>query len=70
MQFSTILPTLFVLMGSFVSAELHVQGLCVDSVGGQYVYNEAATKAMCEAYKNRNTGNEQWDKCPDCVMVR
>jgi len=70
MHFSTILPALFVLMGSLVSADVHPQGLCVDLVGGQYVYNDAATKAMCTSYKNRNTGNNDWDKCPDCTMVR
>ncbi|TQN68379.1 hypothetical protein CSHISOI_07115 [Colletotrichum shisoi] len=25
-----------------------------------------ATKCACNYYKNRNTGNKQWDKCPDC----
>ncbi|KAL0934631.1 uncharacterized protein CTRU02_211430 [Colletotrichum truncatum] len=25
-----------------------------------------ATKCACNMYKNRNTGNNQWDKCPDC----
>ncbi|RMZ72238.1 delta(24(24))-sterol reductase [Pyrenophora seminiperda CCB06] len=52
-----------------MGAKLHPQGLCIDSVGGQYVYNEAATKATCEAYKNRNKGGEQWNQCPDCKMT-
>ncbi|WYZ35362.1 hypothetical protein EsH8_X_000009 [Colletotrichum jinshuiense] len=25
-----------------------------------------ATKCACNKYKARNTGNNQWDKCPDC----
>lgn len=31
--------------------------------------NAAATRAACARYKARNTGNQQWDKCPDCVAV-
>jgi hypothetical protein len=52
-----------------VSAELHSSGLSIDTVGGQNVYNDAATKAACAAYAGRNTGSEQWDTCPDCAMV-
>ncbi|GKT73607.1 hypothetical protein ColTof4_06030 [Colletotrichum tofieldiae] len=29
-----------------------------------------ATKCACGYYRNRNTGNEQWDQCPDCQFVR
>ncbi|KAF7193186.1 hypothetical protein HII31_05412 [Pseudocercospora fuligena] len=25
-----------------------------------------STKCACEYYHNRNTGDKQWDKCPDC----
>ncbi|KAF6803342.1 hypothetical protein CMUS01_15117, partial [Colletotrichum musicola] len=28
--------------------------------------NTAATQKACDRYKARNTGNQQWDKCPDC----
>ncbi|GJC97448.1 hypothetical protein ColKHC_06274 [Colletotrichum higginsianum] len=28
-----------------------------------------ATKCACNYYKNRNTGNNQWDKCPDCTFM-
>lgn len=28
-----------------------------------------ATKCACEAYRNRNTGDNQWDQCPDCTFV-
>ncbi|GJC79118.1 hypothetical protein Ct61P_03313 [Colletotrichum tofieldiae] len=27
-----------------------------------------ATKCACNYYKNRNTGNKQWDQCPDCTF--
>ncbi|KAJ0163070.1 hypothetical protein CTA2_3559 [Colletotrichum tanaceti] len=27
-----------------------------------------ATKCACNYYRNRNTGNNQWDKCPDCTF--
>jgi hypothetical protein len=70
MRFSVTVSALFVLMGSFVSADLHREGLCVDKIGGQLVYNADATKKACDAYLNRNTGDETWDKCPDCKMVR
>ncbi|TEA13820.1 hypothetical protein C8034_v004376 [Colletotrichum sidae] len=33
-----------------------------------YEINTAATKCACGYYKNRNTGNNQWDKCPDCTF--
>ncbi|KAG8162297.1 hypothetical protein KVR01_008062 [Diaporthe batatas] len=36
--------------------------------GRGYGDNAAATKKACAAYRNRNTGNEQWDKCPDCTI--
>jgi hypothetical protein len=31
--------------------------------------NAAATRKACAAYRNRNTGNKMWDKCPDCTTV-
>ncbi|KAG8162658.1 hypothetical protein KVR01_007136 [Diaporthe batatas] len=34
----------------------------------QYEIDAAATKCACTMYKARNTGNEQWDKCPDCTF--
>jgi hypothetical protein len=69
MRFSVAVSALFVLMGSFVSADLHTAGVCVDKIGGQHVYNADATKKACDAYLARNTGDKQWDKCPDCKMV-
>lgn len=31
--------------------------------------NLTAIQKACAAYRNRNTRNKQWDKCPDCTMV-
>ncbi|KAJ5505886.1 hypothetical protein N7453_004843 [Penicillium expansum] len=54
-------------VGAF--ADLHTQGVCIDKPAkGVEVYNQAATEQACTAYKNRNTGNKQWDKCPDCTL--
>lgn len=58
------------LLAPFTCADLHSDALCVDKIGGQIVYNEAATIAACKLYRNRNTGGKQWDTCPDCAMVR
>ncbi|KAH7065751.1 hypothetical protein BKA63DRAFT_164194 [Paraphoma chrysanthemicola] len=64
---STILFVLG-LIAPFARADLHSDGVCIDKIGGQNVYNAAATKAACTAYLQRNTGNKQWDQCPDCTM--
>ncbi|KAF3037523.1 hypothetical protein E8E12_007551 [Didymella heteroderae] len=56
------------LIGPFVAADLHSDAVCVDWKGSVAVYNEAATKAACGNYKVRNTGDKQWDSCPDCEM--
>lgn len=29
-----------------------------------------ATECACGYYRRRNTGNKQWDQCPDCTFVR
>ncbi|KAB8227621.1 hypothetical protein ETB97_010612 [Aspergillus alliaceus] len=50
-----------------VVADLHTTGVCIDQKGAD-VYNRAATEKACAAYKKRNTGNEQWDQCPDCTL--
>ncbi|KNG45830.1 hypothetical protein DDE82_007395 [Stemphylium lycopersici] len=68
MHFSTALPALVVLLSSFVAADLHFAGVCVDKIGGAQVYNADATQKACNAYLHRNTGSKQWDQCPDCVM--
>ena len=66
---ASIVLSMLALLAPLASASLHNSGLCVDYIGDQAVYNDAATKAACTAYKNRNTGGEQWDTCPDCAMV-
>lgn len=68
MRFSSTILFAFS-MASFAVADLHYSGLCVDKVGSQNVYNDAATRAACDNYKARNTGSKQWDTCPDCEMV-
>ncbi|CAI6337613.1 unnamed protein product [Periconia digitata] len=67
---TTFLATLLFTLTSRTAAELHTNGVCYKSVGGQAVYDEAATVASCGNYFMRNTGGEQWDTCPDCVMVK
>ncbi|KAI8943424.1 hypothetical protein NX059_001434 [Plenodomus lindquistii] len=68
---------------SFATADLHNFAVCVSNrkysaIGGSpfsVSYNYAkdfellpeATKCACELYRQRNTGNKQWDSCPDCV---
>ncbi|KZM18977.1 uncharacterized protein EKO05_0011313 [Ascochyta rabiei] len=64
---STVL-FLATLLAPFVAADLHSAAICIDTKGGASVYNAAATKKACESYKARNTGNKQWDSCPDCQM--
>ncbi|KAH7374284.1 hypothetical protein BKA66DRAFT_589802 [Pyrenochaeta sp. MPI-SDFR-AT-0127] len=56
------------ILAPFASAALHTDGVCVDKVSGTSVYNKDATAAACGAYLRRNTGDKQWDKCPDCTM--
>lgn len=70
MYVSTATLTLYALLAALCSADLHADGVCIDKVGGQNVYNDAATKAACTSYFRRNTGGEHWDQCPDCAMVR
>ncbi|PSN73966.1 hypothetical protein BS50DRAFT_4763 [Corynespora cassiicola Philippines] len=57
------------ILAPLVSADLHYSGLCVDKVGGESVYNHDATVKACGNYLMRNTGNKQWDQCPDCGMA-
>ncbi|OHE99320.1 hypothetical protein CORC01_05361 [Colletotrichum orchidophilum] len=82
MQFSSIFS--FGILAAGVTARLHYQGFCVKNrsespVGGSgwsvsytwsknYEIMPDATKCACNFYKNRNTGNEKWDQCPDCTF--
>lgn len=69
MRSTTSLLALVSILTPFVAADLHAAAICSNFIGGANVYNADATKKACEAYKNRNTGNKQWDKCPDCTLV-
>ncbi|OJJ42222.1 hypothetical protein ASPZODRAFT_162308 [Penicilliopsis zonata CBS 506.65] len=33
-----------------------------------YTIDTTATECACNYYKARNTGDKQWDKCPDCTF--
>ncbi|KAL0571432.1 hypothetical protein V5O48_010522 [Marasmius crinis-equi] len=74
MKFSVILATLA--FASSALADLHYVASCVNKdpvlVDEQYLsyQNDVATQRACNAYKNRNTGNKQWDKCPDCSYIK
>ncbi|KAK1672752.1 hypothetical protein BDP55DRAFT_695965 [Colletotrichum godetiae] len=83
MQLSSVLLSVG-LMAAGANAKLHNAGVCVTNrqempVGGtgwsvSYTWSKKyeilpdATKCACNYYKNRNTGNKQWDKCPDCTF--
>lgn len=34
-----------------------------------YEIDMKATQCACDYYKQRNTGDNQWDKCEDCTFV-
>ncbi|PVH77004.1 hypothetical protein DL98DRAFT_424568, partial [Cadophora sp. DSE1049] len=51
------------------AADLHKFCICANKSGGELEYNDSATRKMCSAYLRRNTGNKQWDRCPDCTYV-
>ncbi|KAH8661041.1 hypothetical protein BGZ61DRAFT_510432 [Ilyonectria robusta] len=79
MQLSIV--TLLSLAAGLAYADLHKAAVCVSDrksspVGGtawsvsynwqtSYEILPDATKCACE---NRNTGNKQWDQCPDCTF--
>ncbi|KAF1927451.1 uncharacterized protein M421DRAFT_421862 [Didymella exigua CBS 183.55] len=68
MRSSSVIIFLTALVTPFVAAKLHSNAICIDILSGVSVYNEAATIASCGNYRVRNTGNKQWDQCPDCEM--
>ncbi|KAF6803341.1 hypothetical protein CMUS01_15116 [Colletotrichum musicola] len=52
-----------------VVADVHKYAFCTSRIQPiNNNNNEAATRKACAAYKKRNTGNKQWDKCPDCTV--
>ncbi|KAJ6008651.1 hypothetical protein N7499_001298 [Penicillium canescens] len=79
---STAFPLLFLLGGAL--AKLHNIAVCVTNrkyseVGGSpfspsYTWSKDyeilpdETKCACDFYRQRNTGNEQYDQCPDCTF--
>ncbi|KAF6817776.1 hypothetical protein CSOJ01_02213 [Colletotrichum sojae] len=71
MQFSTVLFAA-VALATGISADLHTRGWCADrdidlkSGVESNPANADATQKACDRYKARNTGTQQWDKCPDC----
>ncbi|KAH7152242.1 hypothetical protein B0J13DRAFT_673297 [Dactylonectria estremocensis] len=83
MQFTTTVFALL-LAASGSLAKLHNAAACVNNirespVGGtpwsvSYTWAKSydimldATRCACNYYHNRNTGNKQWDKCPDCTF--
>ncbi|OLN87405.1 hypothetical protein CCHL11_09591, partial [Colletotrichum chlorophyti] len=64
-------------------ARLHTSAVCVQNrnsqpIGGTgfsvsynwlktYDIDNDATKCACDHYRNRNTGSNTWDTCPDCA---
>ncbi|KAI1406409.1 hypothetical protein F4819DRAFT_440372 [Hypoxylon fuscum] len=69
MQWSTV--SLLIVLVSRAAADLHNAAACIaarDSDIGGYEILPNATSCACEHYKNRNTGEEQWDQCPDCTF--
>lgn len=67
-------------------AKLHNVAVCISNrhyseIGGtpfsvsydwakDYEIEVDATKCACDYYRQRHTGNNQWDSCPDCTFVR
>ncbi|CAG9996392.1 unnamed protein product, partial [Clonostachys byssicola] len=53
-----------------VQADLHKSAACVTGRdGSSFELLPNATKCACEFYFQRNTGDKQWDQCPDCTFV-
>ncbi|KAF4540329.1 uncharacterized protein LTHEOB_9425 [Lasiodiplodia theobromae] len=82
MQYSVV--ALLLLAAGTAYADLHKAAACVSNrrsspVGGtgwsvsynwqtSYEVLPDATKCACDYYKQRNTGSNQWDTCPDCTF--
>ncbi|KAI9641873.1 hypothetical protein NHQ30_009740 [Ciborinia camelliae] len=69
MHFSVLPAVLLLSLTGLSVADLHDRAICINWVNNVAVYNEAATRYACWRYRNRNTGNKQWDKCPDCYYA-
>ncbi|CAG7977809.1 unnamed protein product [Penicillium salamii] len=82
MLFSAV--SFVLLLAGGAVADLHNVAVCVtgrkySEVGGtpfsvSYTWSKDyeilpdATKCACDLYKQRNTGDKQWDQCPDCTF--
>ncbi|OQE19595.1 hypothetical protein PENSTE_c015G08306 [Penicillium steckii] len=80
MQLTTVFA--FSILAGCAFAKLHNVAVCVtgrkySEVGGtpfspSYTWSKDyeilpdETKCACDLYKQRNTGSNQWDQCPDC----
>ncbi|KAI1880186.1 hypothetical protein JX265_001807 [Neoarthrinium moseri] len=52
-----------------VFADMHYAATCIGvRQGGTYEILANATECACTAYLNRNTGDKQYDTCPDCTF--
>ncbi|CAI7612907.1 unnamed protein product [Penicillium glandicola] len=67
----SILLSSSIFFGS-VLADLHNFCACGKRTGSNAVqgaywdFNTDATTTACTRYRNRNTGDNAWDQCPDC----
>ncbi|TLS24999.1 hypothetical protein PpBr36_06908 [Pyricularia pennisetigena] len=83
MQISKIVSVAGLIMGAAArlhSAAVCVQNRSYGSTGNgtpyglsygsftDYEIDTSATQCACGYYRNRNTGNNQWDHCPDCAF--
>ncbi|KAF6806416.1 hypothetical protein CSOJ01_08836 [Colletotrichum sojae] len=67
MHFSAILVAVASATGAV--ANLHFKAWCVSGgLADADPKNVGATKSACNAYKNRHTGDQWWDVCPDCFI--
>ncbi|KAJ5107114.1 hypothetical protein N7456_003789 [Penicillium angulare] len=82
MHSSTVAAVL--IFAGVVLADLHNVAVCISDrkyseIGGtpfspsytwskEYEILPDATKCACDYYKQRNTGDKQWDQCPDCTF--
>ncbi|KAI6248269.1 hypothetical protein HI914_03308 [Erysiphe necator] len=48
----------------FSSKKPHGFGICVNTIGGSYTYNDAATRTACEWHNTKEN-----NKCVDCIIV-
>uniref|UniRef100_A0A8H7KDU2 Uncharacterized protein n=1 Tax=Bionectria ochroleuca TaxID=29856 RepID=A0A8H7KDU2_BIOOC len=60
---------LILAIASSVHADLHKSAACVTGRdGSSFELLPNATQCACDFYLKRNTGDKQWDQCPDCTF--